>query len=385
MTPLAGELVGYLSMFLQLGILVLLTGLAMLVRVSLGRRAVDGWTLGLAAYAAALGVLSAFSLGHVAGVFRGAGSVAVGYAVLEDVAALAFAATIRRERGLRPLPRWLWAVFVVAVAATAIAAGQGWAFFGIYRVHVAGFALLLGIGAFASVRAHGTGIGSRLVTVALAALALDYLHVPLLTLLGVKFNAYYPALESYVTMVLDIALGVAIVVHATDGVRDELAARNIALAEAQRALRDAAYLDALCRIPNRAAFLERIAAPPAAGTVAMIDVDGLKTINDSFGHAAGDAVLRAAARCLRERCGENGTVYRIGGDEFACIWETSTADDVRALLTAIDGDLAILAGDAAAPARISWGVATFGAQAPFDAALIAADGELYDSRSIRRA
>src|ERR1700730_11233504 len=134
MTPLAGELVGYLSMFLQLGILVLLTGLAMLVRASLGRKAVDGWTLGLAAYAAALGLLSLFSLGQVAGVFRGAGSVTVGYAVLEDVAALAFAATIRRERGLRPLPRWLQAVFVLAVAATAIAAGQGWGFFRIYRV-----------------------------------------------------------------------------------------------------------------------------------------------------------------------------------------------------------------------------------------------------------
>jgi diguanylate cyclase (GGDEF)-like protein len=124
-------------------------------------------------------------------------------------------------------------------------------------------------------------------------------------------------------------------------------------------------ISTLCRIPNRAAFLERIAAPPAAGTVAMIDVDGLKTINDSFGHAAGDAVLQAAARALRERCGEGGTVYRIGGDEFACIWETSTADDVRIVLTAIDADLAVLAED--------------------HAALIAADGELYDSRSIRRA
>ncbi len=384
MTPLAGTLVGYLSMFLQLGILVLLTGLAMLVRASLGRRPIDGWTLGLASNAAALAVLAAFSVGRVVSVFRGSAWATVAYAVLEDAAALAFAATIRRERGAAPVPRLLLAAFLAASVATAIAASRGWGFFGIYRVHVAGFALLLAVGTYESFRARAAGIGARLITVALGALAVDYGHVPLLTLLGVKFTAYYPALESYVTMVLDIVLGVAIVVHATDGVRDELAARNAALAAAQRALRDAAYLDALCRIPNRAAFLERITAPPAAGAVAMIDVDGLKTINDRFGHAAGDAVLQTAARCLRERCGANGMVYRIGGDEFACIWDAETSGDVRALLARIDEDLASLAADTAA-ARISWGVAAFGPQVPFDAALVAADAELYDSRSIRRA
>lgn len=116
----------------------------------------------------------------------------------------------------------------------------------------------------------------------------------------------------------------------------------------------------------------------------MIDVDGLKAINDEFGHAAGDAALRAAARCLRERCGARGTIYRIGGDEFAGIWDGCSADETRAMLAAIDVDLATLAEDLRAPARLSWGAAPFSPDRPFADALVAADADLYDGRAARR-
>jgi diguanylate cyclase (GGDEF)-like protein len=183
-------------------------------------------------------------------------------------------------------------------------------------------------------------------------------------------------------MVLDIALGVAIVVHTTDSARVELERRNAALAHAERALRETAYTDALCGVPNRAGFLNRLEAPPASGTVAMIDLDNLKTINDRFGHAAGDAALATVARCLRERCGDAG-IYRIGGDEFAGIWDGIATDTVRAMLAVIDAELAVLCEDLPAPVRISWGVAAFDAQHSFGDALIAADTQLYDSRTVR--
>jgi diguanylate cyclase (GGDEF)-like protein len=384
MAPVASALVGYLSMFLQLGVLVLVTALAMLVRASLGRRAVDGWTLGLAANAAALAVLSTVAVGHVVGVFPSIPWVTVVYCVLEDLAALAFVATLRRERGVAPFPGWLVGAVGLAVAVTCVAASTMPVFFDVYRWHVAGFALLLALGSIESLRARATGIGTRLITIALGALAIDYGHIPLLTLFDVRFTVSYPALESYATMVLDIVLGVAVVVAATDASHRELEARNAALAQAQRALHDAAYLDALCQLPNRTAFLDDIQRPPVVGAVAMIDLDGLKAINDRFGHAAGDAALAATARCMRRRCGAAGTVYRIGGDEFAGIWSGASAEDVRALLTEIDCDLAMLAENAAAPARISWGVAAFTPDAPFAEALIWADTELYERRSERR-
>ena len=384
MTPLAGHLVGYLSMFLQLGVLVLLAVLAVLVRASLGRRRLDGWTTGLFANAAALAVLAVAAVGRDAGALPALPGATIVYAILEDLAALSFIAAIQRERGLRrPLGAPVLVIFAVAVVATTIAAFASPAFFDVYRVHSACFGVLLALAAFAGMFVRGRRIGAQLVIVSLAALALDYLHVPLLSLVGVHFPSTYLGLESYVTMVLDIALGVAIVVHTTDGARVELEARNAALAHAERALREAAYTDALCGVPNRAAFLARICTPPASGTVAMIDLDNLKTINDRFGHAAGDAALAAVARCLRERCREAGTVYRIGGDEFAGIWEGSGTDAVRAMLAVIDADLSVLGEDLQTPVRISWGVAAFDAQHAFADALIAADTRLYDSRTGR--
>lgn len=50
-----------------------------------------------------------------------------------------------------------------------------------------------------------------------------------------------------------------------------------------------------------------------------IDLNGLKQINDSLGHAAGDEMIKAAAECLRESFGAYGKIFRIGGDEFAAI------------------------------------------------------------------
>ncbi|MEA2784255.1 MAG: hypothetical protein QOF71_359 [Candidatus Eremiobacteraeota bacterium] len=383
MAPLAGHLVGYLSMFLQLGVLALLAVLAVLVRASLGRPRFDGWTAGLCANAAALAILAVAAVGRDAGLLPALPGATIAYAILEDLAALSFVAAIRRERGIRPVTVPLATLFCVAIGLTAMAAFASPAFFGVYRVHSACFGALLAFAAFAGTRVRGRRIGAQLLTASLAALALDYLHVPLLSLLGVQFPMTYLGLESYVTMVLDIALGVAIVVHTTDGARAELERRNGALAHAERALREAAYTDALCGVPNRAAFLDRIEAPPASGTVAMLDLDNLKTINDRFGHGAGDAALATVARCLRERCGEAGSVYRIGGDEFAGIWDGIGTDAVRAMLAVIDADLAVLGEDLRTPVRISWGVAAFDAQHSFADALIAADTRLYDSRTIR--
>jgi diguanylate cyclase (GGDEF)-like protein len=385
MAPLGGHLVGYLSMFLQLGVLVLLAGLAVLVRASLGRRPFDGWVAGLIASAAALAVLSAAAIGRELGrVPNGAGAT-VAYVLLEDLAALSFIIALRRSRDLPPLSARLCALFAFAAGITTIAALCAPPFLATYRVHSAFLAALLIVATFESLRVPNEGIGTRLITTALGALALDYAHVPLLSLLGVHFPRTYLGLESYATMVLDIVLGVAIVVHTTDGVHAELEERNAALADAQAALRNAAYVDALCGIPNRAAFLERIADPPPAGTVAMIDLDGLKAINDRFGHAAGDASLEMAARCLRACAAGMGTIYRIGGDEFAGIWPGIDALRVRAKLTAAERDLAVLAEDTRTPVSFSWGIASFDAHSSFGEAMIAADGHLYDRRNIRRA
>lgn len=89
-----------------------------------------------------------------------------------------------------------------------------------------------------------------------------------------------------------------------------------------------AYVDALTNLPNRASLdvaLERLSCiQPSAWAVLIIDLDNLKTINDTFGHAAGDALLQAVASRLAESLAPN-RVFRMGGDEFVVVLQRAGA------------------------------------------------------------
>lgn len=61
-------------------------------------------------------------------------------------------------------------------------------------------------------------------------------------------------------------------------------------------------------------------------TLVSLDVDGLKATNDKFGHAAGDALIKAAADVLFEVCRASDTPYRVGGDEFAVLLPDTSPD-----------------------------------------------------------
>src|SRR6266487_2913694 len=96
-----------------------------------------------------------------------------------------------------------------------------------------------------------------------------------------------------------------------------------ALLRRTRELESDALSDPLTRVPNRRAFdadLPRlVAAAQASGTpltLAIVDVDRFKRVNDTFGHPAGDEVLRQLATILRSRCPEADRCARYGGDEF---------------------------------------------------------------------
>ncbi|MFE1857729.1 GGDEF domain-containing protein [Streptomyces anandii] len=73
--------------------------------------------------------------------------------------------------------------------------------------------------------------------------------------------------------------------------------------------------------------------PTAA--VLLVDLDHFKTLNDTHGHAAGDAALVTTADRLRAWCGRNGTAGRLGGDEFVAVVRDLAAVDLDALTTAL--------------------------------------------------
>jgi diguanylate cyclase (GGDEF)-like protein/PAS domain S-box-containing protein len=95
-----------------------------------------------------------------------------------------------------------------------------------------------------------------------------------------------------------------------------------------------AFEDSLTGLPNRALFMDRLGHAMAANrrrrrraAVLFIDVDGLKLINDTLGHEAGDDVLREVACRLKASARASDTVARLGGDEFTVLLEEVPSHD----------------------------------------------------------
>jgi diguanylate cyclase (GGDEF)-like protein len=114
--------------------------------------------------------------------------------------------------------------------------------------------------------------------------------------------------------------------------------------ESQERLRHEATHDLLTGLANRGLFRDRLAAALAAdgATVAIVDLDDFKTVNDSLGHAIGDDLLVAVADALREAVGADGFPARLGGDEFAVlIGDPAVSGDavVERITTALSGSL----------------------------------------------
>jgi diguanylate cyclase (GGDEF)-like protein len=119
----------------------------------------------------------------------------------------------------------------------------------------------------------------------------------------------------------------------------ELAGLACANAERHAAVREAAEVDGLTGCLNRDALQEqleeKIARSEATGTplsLALLDLDGFKTINDVFGHLSGDAVLKSVGAALRSTVRGEDIVARYGGDEFALILPDSNEDRAAPVL-----------------------------------------------------
>ncbi|MFF5755213.1 GGDEF domain-containing protein [Streptomyces longwoodensis] len=96
--------------------------------------------------------------------------------------------------------------------------------------------------------------------------------------------------------------------------------------------------DPLTGLHTRAGWTDRadhlIRRHPNAA-VLLVDLDHFKTLNDTHGHAAGDAALAATADRLRTWCGRNATAGRLGGDEFVAVVRDLAAADLDALTAAL--------------------------------------------------
>ena len=94
-------------------------------------------------------------------------------------------------------------------------------------------------------------------------------------------------------------------------------------------------------------------------SLAYIDVDNFKNINDSLGHLVGDELLVEVANCLKASLRATDTVSRMGGDEFVCLLPETGARDVKILLSKVEKHLSERMSSHSWPVGFSVGVVTF--------------------------
>ena len=170
------------------------------------------------------------------------------------------------------------------------------------------------------------------------------------------------------------------------------------LAEAQAEiddLRASADTDFLLGVLNRRGFERELTRSvaylrryQATGALIVLDVDRLKPINDSFGHAAGDVVLKAVVGVLQRHLRASDTIGRLGGDEFVLLLWNLTAADAAAKATLLEQAIDALSftfDGRMVAAGASTGVALLGPDSDSVAALEQADRAMYARKAARKA
>lgn len=156
-----------------------------------------------------------------------------------------------------------------------------------------------------------------------------------------------------------------------------------------------ALTDPLTQLPNREALNgqlsreeERYRRYGRPLSLAVCDIDRFKAVNDRYGHATGDAVLREVAACLRESLRETDFVARFGGEEFVILLPETAPEQAAGALDTVR--MAVAArrvecrGAAPLNVTVSFGVACFGEGDDAERVFIRADAALYQAKGAGR-
>ena len=239
------------------------------------------------------------------------------------------------------------------------------------------------------VRAAARGVG--LIFVIYSGVSVFRGFVDVISHPGVDFwdSGLYDTLVILAYQILFIALTFALLLMRNRRLVDAL---QTDLARQQRVatnLRKLSSLDPLTGLHNRRFFEEQAARLDATGqspfSILVVDVDGLKDINDAKGHAAGDSLLQHVGAVLKEALRSTDVAARIGGDEFAVIMPNTDAASAEAARQRVESILRDHnAAKSEPPIRLSFGVSTSDEGDLIRAVLHRADEGMYRSKRSRR-
>ncbi len=239
---------------------------------------------------------------------------------------------------------------------------------------------------------HSAGL--RVMSTALLLLTIGFLHyVPVFGarkgLWGITVPASYLQYTSVFDLLFEILLGFGTVMVLMESVRREVEHANRKLLEARDQLELLVQMDPLTEALNRHAFHSLLRRPEkgqeskTSGSVAVIDIDNLKPINDTFGHTVGDKAIRAVARAMRSLVRADDMLFRWGGDEFLVLMFNLPQEDALRRMEKLNRILEENGGrwtSVPITVTVSYGVAGFNSLTDLGGAIEAADKSMYAQR-----
>lgn len=160
---------------------------------------------------------------------------------------------------------------------------------------------------------------------------------------------------------------------------------NVTMLQRQAILgeRDARH-DALTGLLNRRAFNEAQDLKLLPGLLAVLDIDHFKLVNDTFGHPAGDRVLRAIADVLMDMLPGTALAYRWGGEEFVLLLPAYTKQETLTLMEKVRQEVALRSFVGGTHVTLSVGISHFGPDANLLQAFAQADEALLRAKRTGR-
>ncbi|HJT27246.1 MAG TPA: GGDEF domain-containing protein [Pyrinomonadaceae bacterium] len=371
--------------------ILLITLLSLFMQSSIKSNALRYWTASWVSLSLSLiSLFAAFRLASTATIFYSC------YFLAEYLFGLLFIAGCRSQVTGEPLSRKHSYFLIAAVVVSLILPYVSRDFNDLFMIHAAILATLFMI-AFFTVRKGGEkSPGIQLMLVALLLMTLDFLHyVPAFGarkgLLGFTVPATYFRYTSVFDLLFEILLGFGTVMVLMESVRREVEFTNRKLTDARDQLELLVQMDPLTEALNRHAFHSLLRRPESgsdnratSGSVAVLDIDNLKPINDTLGHTVGDKAIRAVARAMRSLVRADDMLFRWGGDEFLVLMfklpQPEAARRLEKLNKILDENCERWIGEAV-KVTVSFGVAGFTSLTDLGQAIEQADKAMYAQRN----
>jgi diguanylate cyclase (GGDEF)-like protein len=157
------------------------------------------------------------------------------------------------------------------------------------------------------------------------------------------------------------------------------------LVEYNKRLKEKANTDPLTGLHNRGMAMEYLQdfvkkADQMICSICICDIDHFKNVNDTYGHDAGDRVVKAVAKALKSSVGDEAFVARWGGEEFFLAFPDQNGDEALTILYDIQSELrktVVMSGDQKIKVTLTYGLTEYDKNQPLDQNIKDADNKLY--------